>query len=273
MKAERKQELRTNDLAQQIDSTVSYVKENGARLAAIVLGAAVVVAVFVWYSNHRRSRVDDALDSLYGPSVPDDPSARIRTFQSIIDDNVNADVTLAAWLRIGDEAIRQLTVPDEPLDDATTKPATENWPELARNAFERVESLAGDNLTARGRALFGLAWVAEYRYDFEAARKIYQRVLDDARFAGLPFHDQARYRLDHLKDWSSPIEFPPPPVIGPAEAPTTSPDTTASAPAETPVATTQPAGASAATTQPAADLAPPVPASLPTTTQPAAGVP
>lgn len=285
MKAERRQELRTNDLAQQIDQTVSYVKENSTRLAAIVLGVAVLFAGYFWYTSSRQNRVEDAWDKLATAPGATDAASQIRVFQEVANEGVTPALTIAAWLRVGDTAVSMILDPTRTGAGAAT---TEDWPRIAREAFEKVASLAGDDLTGMGRAIMGLGWVAESTGDFETARRQYRRLADDERFAGTPFESQAKLRLEGLDRWSTPITFPPPPpppvVEGPQPQPSTTqpamPDLSATAaPGSTPPVTTSPASATEAAPPPAGGASAPNPGSAANpedsppaaTTQPAGG--
>lgn len=219
MKTERRRELQTNVLSQQIDDVGTYVRENALRLIAVFTATIVLVGGSVWYIKGRQSRIMEGWATLADSSLTADPVSAVGRFRGVAAQGGNADLTIAAWLRIGDLAMGQLAVPTA-VDEGEENSAELDWRQIAREAYEKVLEIAGSReMTARGQALMMLGVLAEDRGEFEDAREYYLRIVDDEALALTPLPLQAEYRLEGLARWSEPVTFPPALVTVPAPAP------------------------------------------------------
>lgn len=221
MKTARRQELRTNELAQQIDHISDYVKQNIAMLAIIIVAAAAVTAGGFWYVKNRQNQVMSGWAMLNDPEVLKDTSSAVTQFRTLAEENHSRALSLAAWLRIGEIAMSRLSNPEA---SASSQPAADaNWSETATSAYQRVIDGYSEDVAAVGEATIALGVLAEDKSDMDSARKHYQRIIDDPRFAQTPFALQAKYRLDGLARWSKPIVFAPAPITVPTIDPLLSP--------------------------------------------------
>lgn len=260
MKTARRQELRTNELSQQLDQITGYVKQNAAMLTIIVAAVAILTAGGFWYIKGRQSRVMDGWAMLNDAEVLKDMRGAVEQFRTLAEENRSPALTLAAWLRIGEVAMAKVANPDNAAAAATDP----NWSETATHAYTRVLEDFPNDVSAVGLARISLGVLAENKNEIDQARKSYQSILDDSRLAGSAYALQAKYRLDGLARWSQPIVFAPAPVtvpmpdplmtppsavtlpLLPTTAPTSGPAVggvpIAPLPTNPPVATTQPAG-------------------------------
>jgi len=205
MKAERRHELHTNELSEQLDQISSYVKDNALTLIVVVTATALIVGGGVWYYNAQKAGIMEGWAMLDSASA-DSTAAAIDTYRSVAASRKSEGLTVAALLKTGDAALQAaMGVTDDP--DAG---ASRDWPAIAGEAYETIINQHSSNVTACGKAMIGLGLLAENGGDMETARKWYQRILDSSTFETTPFAEQATYRLEGLDQWQDPIVFPPP---------------------------------------------------------------
>lgn len=211
MKAERRQELRTNDLAEQIEQVRTYIREHGVKIAATVIGIVVIVAATIWYTRGRENRVLEGWRSFANVGELSDPGARVDRLNEIAEQRIAAGLTQAAWLAVGETARSQILNPPQNTDP--TAPAVDrDWADAARTAYDNVLREFPDHLAAQGESMIALGVLAEDAPDAAKARQWYQRILDNPRFEDTPFASQAEYRLEGLDKWVEPVVFAPSPV-------------------------------------------------------------
>lgn len=224
MKAERRHELKENDLIHALSVARGYLDSNGKGIAIAVI---VVGAVFVLAAVTLRSRaaaVEDvwrrkaellygdaeegrqSLDTLFAitQGVSDDRFV----FDSLVDQGRNA-LLLAQ------------RVPAPPDVDLNQK---------ARRAWEGLLEAFGDNPLAFGLAHSGLATVEENDFTIDGDRAHRERaeghlrkIMDHSAMSGLPFQKLALDRLDALDRIFTIVTFASPPAEIDAAGLTTSP--------------------------------------------------
>ncbi len=220
MKAERRQELKTNQLSEQIVQVKTFIKDHRVPLSAFILAAIVLVAGSVWYTNNRENLVADGWREYAAAAAPpaDDADAlgigeKIDRLTELAERNIQPALTLAAWMTIGEAARNQFVSP--PTDDAEAGVAEErDWLDISQRAYEHVVHDFPDHVSTVGAAMIALGALAEDASDIDKSKEWYQKVIDDARFADTALVDQAKYRLDGVETWSEPVAFAPP-LVGP----------------------------------------------------------
>ncbi len=216
MKTERRHELQTNELSQQIDQLGDYIRKNANRLIAIGSVVIVLVVAVAWYVKSKQARVMDGWATLSDTTLASDPAAAVDRYRSVASESGNTDLTIAAWLRIGETAMSQLFAVLPP-DSSSTATSKDEWQKQAQEAYEKVLQLSSARQsTAKGQALMMLGVLAEDRGDFEKAREHYNSIIKNDLYAATPLPMQAEYRLAGLARWSAPVTFPPPSVTAPA---------------------------------------------------------
>jgi hypothetical protein len=221
MKTARRQELRTNELAQQIDQVRVYVRQNMTVITTVVVAAAVVAGAVFWYVRHRESRLMDGWFRLGQRAALTDQGSPIDQLKSVAQEGIDPQLTIQAWLKIGETALGQIMRPPK-VDAAPATPA-QDWPQVAEEAFNKVISSGTASAPALGQAMIALGVLAENRGDAAKAREWYEKASKDDRFAQLPIREQASYRLAGLDRWSRPVEFAPPPPPPPMPDASTQP--------------------------------------------------
>lgn len=238
MKAQRRQELRENDLAHYIQQWVAYVQKNGSRVLTVAVALAVVV-VLVWaFVQSRQKDAAEAWAKLSEIQAGDVEAMKraVSELRALADGASSKSAELMALLRSGECALRLALLTES---DAERQQYTDE----AALAFERLSSRFADNMLAQGVALCGLATVEENRFALDGdrsrldkARRLLEQVRDDARFNATPFKTDALARLNTLAEVFTPVTFAPPlpaPAPPPSEEPPATPDGAAETGAET----------------------------------------
>jgi hypothetical protein len=257
MKTARRQELRTNELAQQIDQIGDYVKQNMTAFTTVVLAAAVIVAGVFWFMKSRQNKLMDAWSSVGSFEMNEDPGATIDRLQGVIDQNIDRALTAEAIIKMGNVAMMQLVSPNPA---AASQPVQRDWAKIADKAFAQIASEYGDRKMAAAHAKIALGVLAENRGEMDRARSWYKQVAEDKSLAESPLLAQAEYRLKNMDEWSAPVVFPPPPpmVMLPPSPSTQPADGTLSNPFELTGNVKMPAGSSPPVRVPAGSSTPPV---------------
>ncbi len=287
MKTTRRQELRTNELSQQIEQIRGSLKDNATTITVVGVVVAALAFGGYWYYGQHSSRLENAYSQLGLLAPGDDPADRIRRLQDVAKEQINPALTVSAWGRVGDLALSLLTAPPIPAAEAAPPPAREELIPTAEEAYSNVIAQAADDPLARGHAMIAMGILDENRQQFVSARRWYEKVLADEGLKDLPFQGEAEFRLAGLATWSKASDFPAPPpmvLVTPEAQSVTLGDLVTTAPAILPQATSMPAviptttqaaatESQASSSPPSADSPAPVTAPpQPTpTTQPASG--
>ncbi len=224
MKTTRRQELRTNELSEQLDLLGEYLKRNATALTIGTVAVVAVAAAGYWYYNRHTTRSSEAWAQLT-PDPTAGTMAMLDRYKSVAAQNISPALTRAAWLEAGHLALSRLGLGEATSIDATTSTPPPDNPDpailatIAEEAFMNVVQTAGTDFTALGRALVGLGVLAEDRWEMTKAREWYQKVVDDERLSGTPFQTEARFRLENIDKWSSRIAFSDAPAASPAAKP------------------------------------------------------
>jgi hypothetical protein len=217
MKPVRRQELRTNQLSQQLGQIGAYIKKNKVTAAVMLVGVVAVVGGAYWRVHLRHRRVDDGWATLNRAAALVDEGSPISVFESIAEQELNPALTAEAWLKVGDVAMARLRESEDPsAESAQSGSAAEtDWLAKARTAYTEVVTRCPDDLAASGKAMVLLGVLAENEDDSAQARKWYEEIVGNGRFEGTPFLAQASYRLDNLERWSEPVTFAAPEPAAP----------------------------------------------------------
>jgi hypothetical protein len=224
MKAKRRQELKTNDLAQMIDDLGQSFRQWGVYLiGAIVVVLGVIFAV-AYIGQAKVAAIDDAYDDL--KSASDFRPMEIRKSDEQIksqlaqmgalaertaDDNFRAE----ALRRRGDLALSEAMYGGDRFNPMFLAEA--------RDAFETTLREFSNRPAYRGRALFGLFQVEANEYAADGkpehkanAVKHLESIRDNPSFNGTPWMKMAIDQLNDMDKVFAQVEFLP----GAAPSPT-----------------------------------------------------
>ncbi|MEK6644229.1 MAG: hypothetical protein AABZ08_10000 [Planctomycetota bacterium] len=215
MKAERRQELRTNELAQQIDHAGDYMKQNAATLATVVILATAVVAGAFWFIRGKQTARMEAWGKLSQSSAMIDSAVEpLDKYKAVADENLDPVLTVQAHLKTGMTAYTELGKAR-----ASGKEPGKNFAQIAEESYTKALSLATTPL-AIGQAMIGLGLLAEDKGDLSKAKEWYQKIITDKNFDDSAIKLQAQFRLENMDKWAVPVVFaaPPPPASQPTSA-------------------------------------------------------
>lgn len=218
MRSDRRHELQQNELSAQIDKVSESIKQNATLLTTIIVGAVVIIGGGIWFVNQRASAQNSAWSRLQPNPDEKDPTILIAQYEAVAKDNISPEITRSAYLRIGDTAMMELSSNRDP-SEAPNPERREVMRTKARAAFEKIVANPGKDLTALGRALMGLGILAEDEGNFDKAREYYEKAKSQSNLEEMPFAKEAGYRLAHMSEWNTMIEFPDPVVPPLLEAP------------------------------------------------------
>jgi len=268
MKAQRRHELRENELARVIKGAPSFWQQSGGKLLAGLI-AVLVIALLINFRirSNRQSREQaiqglsaarslneelrsQAIMSAFAP--PQEASLRRKQFFNEAN-NVLGDVTRLtddrtltseALLARGDLNWTLATLPEIP--GAATQPTLaagrKELLDAADDAYRAVTESYADNKPAYFAARFSLAAIAEERGDWDNAKALYEKLVEETR--DQPAYQQlAANRLRILPQLREAVVLAKPttmPLLPPLiSAATTTTATTVPTPTIAPAATTQ----------------------------------
>ncbi len=208
MKAKRRQELKTNDLAQ----TLQDLREGFRQWGVYVVGVVALIVVITAINAYRVQAEDDAMKRNYaslreamnvdlrGASVSDEQVRdSLATIGTLAADTGSESFKLEALLQKGALALAMA-------QDAA-KDVRLEFVDIARSTFEQILSQHGDNTLYCGRALCGLFQVEACAFvvdDDSACRDRAKGYLDrlqsESRFNGTVYQMMAVDMLNRLDE-------------------------------------------------------------------------
>lgn len=251
MKAERRHDLETNDLAKKIIQAPDYFKLYGGRVALAVV-AVVVVALLVNYrirskqanlaaSQEGIGAARDAIVQLSAMNAMGGPSQEVAVRrQQLISNAVQAidtvnerseDPKFLAQAQVLRGDLYWTVANLSELPGAATQPALAVEPKAedalgqAEGAYKRVLDSYADQTLPAVTARFGLAAIAENRGKWDDARRQYDTLAADANVPAV-YKTQAQTRIRLLSQLQKGVyvattQPAAPAAIAPASAPAT----------------------------------------------------
>lgn len=192
--------MKTNELGEAIEKVISL--RDDPRIFYWIGGAVVVLLLFVgyraWRANAEAARAA-AWEQMLEISVlnPDNLAQTITQLRTLAENTSDTNLKRLAELRLSNALIQQ---------------AMQSGPDRVQldEARRRLEALVAPDVPAviAGPAVFALATLHETLREFDAARTTYE-LLQEQRFAGSPFQQLAKSRLESLDTLKSPVNFTP----------------------------------------------------------------
>jgi tetratricopeptide (TPR) repeat protein len=240
MKTGRRQQLRTNELAQTLTDLIEFLKDNSGSVLAG--GAAIVVVVALglyWYSAKASARQQGWTD-LYGSQLAGSPDQRLSNLRNVATRYEDPQLAAIAWLNYADGSLQQAMSGTRNLTDQ------QRLLSEAVKGYKTIIDLYPDELLAVAAARFKFASLAENQRRWDEAREHYQAVADDPRFEKLPHSQQAAAAVKRLDEIAVPVVFSRAPVTAPASRPVPA-ETSGPGAARPPATTPAPIGTSPST--------------------------
>lgn len=222
MKAERRHELKENDLAAMLESARAFLDKNGRQLSIGIIVVAVVATAVLLVVRSRTAAVEDLWRRKAQLSF-EDPQAGKASLEALA--NLTREASDRQFVLIGlmDQAQAALQLSQE-----SPLPPDPELNQSARRAFVELLQRFPQHPIALGVAHSGLATVEENAFVLDGdlahrdeAKSHLEAVVNDVRLAGLPVQQAAKDRLDRLDEVFRRVtfEYAPPPLPEPAGPP------------------------------------------------------
>jgi len=221
MKANRRHELKENDLAHALERGRDYLHENGRNVALIFLAALAVVVIATFTVRSRAVATEDAwrrkAQLLFDKEKPVEAKESLEKLIALTNTAAEESFVLSGLL---DQAMQALRLAGE-----AATPPDPAFNEKAKVAFEQLLSRFPNNPLAVGVAHCGLATVAENRFALDGnpahkneAHRHLTAVIENKALERMPFYGLARDRRVALDDTFTRVRFDPAPPSEPMEA-------------------------------------------------------
>lgn len=202
MKSHRRQELRTNELAQTIEQAKQFFEKNGNYVVGGLVVIAVIALGYVYVQRSAQQQLADARRQMTTLPLDTDEDVResISTLKVLVSENDDPQFERQALRRQAYMAMSRAGA----AEDGT--PSRE-FLEMAQEAFQSLLERHGEKPLDAGAALMGLATVEEDLFVLdrdpahkEKAREYLERIANDASFNGTPYQTIALERLNTLDE-------------------------------------------------------------------------
>ena len=202
MKAGRRQELRTNELAQTLEELRDFFRAYGNYVVGVLVVVAAVVLVWFYLQYSAGEALAEA--KRQARALPYDTDAEVRASVSKLEE-LAADTEDEAFLAEAIQGRAQMAMSRVNVGEDGT-PAAE-FLDLAADAYRELLERVPHRTLEKGAALFGLATIEADRFVLdrdlahrEKARQYLERIRDAAEFNGPPFKALALEQLNELDD-------------------------------------------------------------------------
>ncbi|MFH1746702.1 MAG: hypothetical protein ABIG44_06610 [Planctomycetota bacterium] len=237
MDAEKRHQLKTNELAQALSKIKDFGGDSTMRywLLAIVVVIVAFLAYRMWGSMHSAQLAAgwqslSEINTLPGSEL----AAAVENLRNVATGTTDKALIASARIRLGAVLRRQAETQSDNRQSLLAESAT-----VLQQAVDDPDTPAPLAATAA----FSLATTCESLSHYEPdrlnqAQELYRQLVDEPRYAGTPFTIMAEGRLENFADLHEKIDFLPgaPPPVG-ADAPSSEPLPVTSAPATQPAAT------------------------------------
>lgn len=218
MKAERRHELKENDLAHLLDQLSDFMHKNGSRLGLVIAVVVVALAVVGIAVRSRAAALEDAWQRKRSLSFETaaDGQQSLKTLESLVAASTDPVFIMSGLLDEGRHALE--------LAEKAPNPPGEAMNAKAREAYEELLAKFPSNPLAFGAAHAGLATVEENAFALdrepshkEKAQEHLQAILNRSDLAAMPFYKMATDRLARIDDVFSVTRFAAAPIAPPEE--------------------------------------------------------
>jgi len=222
MDADTRHQLKQNEFAEALSHLRDFSDKRTLAWIAVIVVIALGYAGYRYLAWQHERELTDAFQTLANarpavadPAQGDAALSRIRQFIT-----ENKDPELVAWSRL---ELGVALVARAEGEDAATKL------DQAEQEFQAVLRMPVDAMIFKAPAMYRLGSLYETRREFDQAREMYTKLVNDTELAGSPFIELANARLGKLDELSTPVTFQPgvkplpPPASEPASAPASGP--------------------------------------------------
>ena len=220
MKTTRRQDLKSNELAQFLEDAREFFRTYGNYVVGAVAVVALVLLGYVYMARSAAQALADATQQMR--SLPFDTDQEVRDsvakLRQLAAENEDEGFAIDALRRRAGMAMNRAHA-------AADGTPSREFLDMARAAFEEMLQRHPDRALDVGAALIGLATIEEDLFILdddlahkEAARRFLEQVRDDQDLNGTPFQTIALERLNALDETFVQVVMVEKPVV-PAAAP------------------------------------------------------
>jgi len=199
MKSSRRRELKTSDLAVQLEQAKEFFNKYGSQIAAVAVLIVVVVVVGLYLRASGQATRQQGWTQL-GQVLAGPGMTETMNLEQLATEAGDPNLAAIAWKLHGDQLLRELADADPIRRDSLA--------DRAARAYKEVLDKHNDHWIAAAGALIGLGVLAEDMGRWSEAGKYYQQLLADDRFVDTTFAKVAQQRFDALDELSKPVIFP-----------------------------------------------------------------
>ncbi len=194
MKATRRQELRSNELADWVSNIVAYVQARSQTIIVVLVAAVVLLGVAMyWRSSAQSRRVEgwQTLLILLSTSKQQDPAV-LDKLEQVPGSYSDPALKAMAYAQVGNRLVDEATLADKP-------EVAQDYLGRAEAAFQAILAQTPDQRYPAAIARMGLGSLAADRGDFDSAKRYYEMVGNDEQLKGTPFPAEASAALTALE--------------------------------------------------------------------------
>ncbi len=194
MKSQRRHDLQTNTLADNLAETLEYLK---TQYLLIVVGIVAVLLIIggIWYWQYaaaaRRAQGWQDMLALVGTTSREDPQY-IDKLEEVAASARDPNLRAMAYAQVGNELLGQAVFGGEPAEQV------QKLQDRAKAAFNASLSTSAKSPEAGAISRLGLAAIAADNGDATAAREYYEAVRSNPNLTGMPYPAQASAGLAAL---------------------------------------------------------------------------
>ncbi len=221
MKADRRHELKENELALALYNARDYLDRHGKQIGMAALAVIAVLATVTFAMRSRAAAAEDVWRRRSQLTFDSFETGKqsLQTLESITKELSEDSFVMGSLMDQGRQALR--------LAQQAALPPDRELNQKARRAFEELLSRFGKNPLALGMGLSGLATVEENEFVIDGneahkpkAREYLNRIVGETMLNGMPYQKMAVDRLASLDATFTKVTVqPPPPPPAPPPAP------------------------------------------------------
>ncbi len=222
MKAERRHELATNELAEWIVNFPKWLKEN---LRSVIIGTIVVLALIAYtifyYSrenriwNEKNAEITSVLDQLgyqkqtvvqgknQGLGVSDTFENTASILKTKASETDNPFLSALALIKTAEAYRTELHYRPTAAAEDVRKYKLQEAMKLYEQALEKAKSDAQISSMAQ----YGIALCLEDMGNFEDAKKTYEKIVSEPAYKGTVYQNKAQIRINTMKDNQRQVVF------------------------------------------------------------------
>jgi len=228
MKTARRQELRSNELAQYLEELRDFLRRYGNYVIIGVVVIAAILLVWIYQKRSASEALTEAIKQMRAMPSSTDEEVRssVEKLERLASESDNEGLVIQTLRRRAAMAMRRAHAAED------GKPSIE-FLDLAEAAYQGTLDRFPNRPLDVGVTLCGLASIEVDRFVLdsdpahkEAARRYLQRIRDDVQLTGTPIVSVALARLNTLDEAFLPIVIAAalptaagPPLEGPSEGP------------------------------------------------------